>query len=100
ARVSVWSPGRFVLPLECATGRGQVDAAQAVLGGPLDLAHARLRIGDRDVGDAEVARRFLRDEVGEPPVVDAHANRLEVVVAGVAPGDEPGGREGDRLPVQ
>ena len=71
-----------------------------VLGGPLDLAHAGLGIGDRDVGDAEVAVGCLRHEVGEPAVVDAHADRLEVVVPRVAPGDEAGRRERDRLPVE
>ena len=85
---------------EVAARRRQVDALQPVLGRPLHLTDARLGIGDRDVGDADVTLGRLGDEVGQPPVVDAHADRLEVVVAGVAPGDEPRRRERDRLAVQ
>ena len=69
-------------------------------GGPFDLPNACVGVRDRDVGDPDVTVGRARHEVGKPAVVDVDADGLEVVVPRVAPGDETGGRERDRLTVQ
>jgi mycofactocin system transcriptional regulator len=93
-------PDGIVEHREVTAGRREVDTLEAGLRRPLHLSYACVGIRDGDVGDPRVPFRCLRHEVGEPPVVHAHADRLERVVPGVTPRDQTSGGERYGLTVQ
>ena len=51
--------------------------------GPLHLGDGGVDVAHRQVGEADVAVRRLRDEVGQPAVVDLHADAGQLVIAEV-----------------